>query len=59
MFAFATDGGSSSGVEQGFSNTMATISSQQLSASEGLEEDLTKLVVGYAHIEDKAILRLA
>ena len=33
---------------------MATISSQQLSASEGLEEYLTKLVVDYAHIEDKA-----
>ena len=59
LFAFATDGGSSSGVEQGFSKTMATISSQQLKASEGLEEDLTKLVVDYAHIEDKAILRLA
>ena len=37
LFAFATDGGSSSGVEQGFSKTMATISSQQLSASEELE----------------------
>ena len=59
LFAFATDGGSSSGVEQGFSKTMAAISSQQLSASEELEEDLTKLVVDYAHIGDKAILRLA
>ena len=59
LFAFATDGGSSSGVEQGFSKTMATISSQQLSASEGLEEDLTKLIVDYAHIEDKTILRFA
>mgnify|MGYP006268286637 FL=1 len=59
MFAFATDGGSSSGVEQGFSKTMAAISSQQLKASEELEEDLTKLVVDYAHIGDKAILRLA
>ncbi len=59
LFAFATDGASSSGVEQGFGKTMATISSQQLSASEGLDEDLTKLVVDYAHIEDKAILRLA
>ena len=38
---------------------MATISSQQLSATEGLEEYLTKLAVGYAHNEDKAILRLA
>ena len=59
LFAFATDGGSSSGVEQGFSKTMAAISSQQLKASEELEEDLTKLVVDYAHIGDKAILRLA
>ena len=38
---------------------MATISSQQLRASEELEEDLTKLIVDYAHIEDKTILRLA
>ena len=59
MFAFATDGGSSSGVEQGFSKTMAAISNQQLKASDELEEDLTKLVVDYAHIEDKAILRRA
>ena len=59
LFAFATDGGSSSGVEQGFSKTMAAISSQQLKASEELEEDLTKLIVDYAHIGDKAILRLA
>ena len=38
---------------------MAAISNQQLKASDELEEDLTKLVVDYAHIEDKAILRRA